>query len=134
MSVKRHATPTAAQLTARTYRKVIALEGAVRTIASAQAMLSERMESFRVLAEHCARLLREKEAIAHRLDAIGAQSMDTPVLRDNLTVPRRISTTLIKDGQPTHPPRHPCAFARLHRPGIRCAVCGRIGENGHDSP
>jgi hypothetical protein len=92
MMNKRHAKPTTAQLVARMYRKQIAMEAHLaetrkyisdndyhlgvneRTIRdkfnvvlSGQAMLSERVESFRettkTLADHCARLLREKETL-----------------------------------------------------------------------
>jgi hypothetical protein len=78
---KRHAKPTTAQLISRIYRKQIAIENQLVDIGiialaakdeiedtraevrGALAMLSTRMESFRVLADHCARLLREKETL-----------------------------------------------------------------------
>lgn len=37
---------------------------------SALAMLSQRMESYSVIVDHCARLLKEKEILQRRLDAM----------------------------------------------------------------
>jgi len=97
---KRHAKPTTMQLVARIYRKQIAMEIRLtkmyeyfglmdyhlginertlrdnfKALRSGQAMLSQRMESFRILADHCTRLLKEKEtlnnsnaSVSHPLD------------------------------------------------------------------
>ena len=114
---KRHAKPTAQQLANRTYRRLIALEKSIATqlalvrldigsLHSGQHMLSERLESFRVLADHCARLLREKEALMKQVaskewDGITPETAEC--IRDLMA---------------------PCAVAHLHRPGVVCGVCG----------
>lgn len=46
------------------------IRGELGVILSGQKMLSERMESFRVLADHCARLLREKETLQKMMQAL----------------------------------------------------------------
>src|SRR6267142_2629384 len=95
---KRHAKPTSTQLLARIYRRQLAIESETR---SALAMLSTRMESFRVIVDHCARLLKEKETLMSMIDR--QRGLNEPVLENPMPVT--------------------CAFASTHRPGVRCAVC-----------
>jgi len=76
---KRHAKTTALQLAQRIYRRQIAesaerarqfalLRLDIAALLSGQEMLSQRMESLRVVAEHCNRLIKEKEILQRRLD------------------------------------------------------------------
>jgi hypothetical protein len=72
MTSKRHAKPTAAHLSERTYRKVLELK---RIILNQMALIrldiaTERQSDraiTKTLADHCARLLREKETLQKRL-------------------------------------------------------------------
>ena len=79
---KRHAKPTSAQLIARTYRKLLDVDtrlGMIRIhqltqierlekLCSGQQMISQRLESLRVIADHCARLLKEKETLQRQVE------------------------------------------------------------------
>jgi hypothetical protein len=109
---KRHAKPTAQQLANRTYRKYIDMQHDIKTLMSGQRMLSERMESFRILADHCARLLKEKETLM------------TQRANDSMTFPQRATLPheLLVEGGPYPAPT--CSVISLHRTGVRCAVCG----------
>jgi transposase-like protein len=126
---KRRAKPTAQQLANRTYRKQIATEkfivnqlewitSRLRSLQSGQKMLAELIESVRLaqvdtmkpLADHCRRLLREKESLM-KANAFMAEA------------PRSISTRLDVNAFPRI---QVCGFKLLHRPGIRCAVCGEL--------
>jgi hypothetical protein len=108
---KRHAKPTAQQLANRTYRKYIDMQHDIKTLMSGQRMLSERMESFRILADHCARLLKEKETLMTQR-------------ANDLTFPQRATLPheLLVEGGPYPAPT--CSVISLHRTGVRCAVCG----------
>jgi len=136
---KRHAKPTTAQLVARIYRQQLAMasnQADIGDIAinvneelaeiraemrSALAMLSQRVESFRVLADHCARLLREKETLMKMHQANDYMSFPQP-----LRFPKPVH---VEGGVY---PKPKCGFVLLHRPGIRCAVCGEL-ELPHDA-
>lgn len=70
MASKRHDKPTQEQLLNRIYRRQIAMSAQLDILQVGQRMLSERVESLRLsndtvktLADHCARLLREKESL-----------------------------------------------------------------------
>jgi len=69
-----------------------------------------QVETMKPLADHCQRLLREKEALM-KANAYMAEA------------PRSISTRL--DAR-AFPQVRVCGFKLLHRPGIRCAVCGEL--------
>jgi hypothetical protein len=123
MTSKRHAKPTTSTYLSRIYRRQIALKDNINmmdvrcrlefeSMGSGQAMLSERMESMhdtiKILVDHCARLLREKETLMNKLRA--AQEVVYPLMQEN---PIRWY--------------HHCAVGHLHREGITCAVCGYMG-------
>lgn len=81
MTSKRHAKPTPAALTARMYRKLLKMDDILQDLAPAVSFLSStcrqtredvlangrRLDAMRVLADHCARLLREKETLQRQL-------------------------------------------------------------------
>jgi hypothetical protein len=104
----RHAKPTAAALVSRIYRHQLAVKSDLESLRSGQAMLSQRLESFRILADHCARLLREKETL---MTLLGRQRIERQVASANTYM-----------GLPAR--GNGCAFSNLHRAGILCAVCG----------
>ena len=145
---KRHAKPTTAQFAARTYRKVIGLEHAMARLEAAltgemrsgQQMLSQRMESLRegseatmkTLADHCSRLLREKETLMKMRQA-NTFMADAP--RDFTTADMSVKCY-------EHPVARAagwgCGFKLLHRVGVRCAVCGELEmpnafQEGHNN-
>jgi len=70
---KRHAKPTAAALSERTYRHVLAFK---RTLLNQMAHIRldiaaarrEDREHMKTLIDHCARLLREKETLQRQLE------------------------------------------------------------------
>jgi hypothetical protein len=118
MTSKRHAKPTPAQLAERTYRRVLAIEKRLArdnapitepSLASLQAIgwgarkdindlghaMHAEFATIRTLADHCARLLREKET-----------------LMKHIYTPKRIYEEA------------KCAEWKTHRQGIRCAECG----------
>ncbi len=125
---KRHAKPTSAQLLNRVYRQQIALRAQIESIASGQAMLSERMESFRVLADHCARLLREKETLM-KMQKSAAWNGITPETAECI---RSLGTGSLHNDYEILIQQYPnhenqlacCSFAGTHRPGIKCGICG----------
>lgn len=138
MTTRRHAKPTAVALANRTYRKVIAVEHGFADLRqrltvleiqgeqtrSGQRMLSERIESYRVIVEHCARLLREKETVQRQLveanefmaELTRGSASPPPVLRDAISEPKRVQATLVKPVA--------CGFAATHIAGVKCFVCG----------
>lgn len=169
---KRHAKPTSAQLLARIYRRQISLDAAITQLAikerdrsflynarmdslvSGQKMLSERMESFRVLVDHCHRLLKEKETMQKELEksksplsgyqsqlkqanTFMAQAIPTPDT-ETIEYPCGCSATGIAPLPPACGVHNQivkrsdfqgvrpaaCSFESSHRTGIRCAVCG----------
>jgi hypothetical protein len=75
MTSKRHAKPTAQTLAERSYRHVLALR---TTLLNQMALIRldivtarrEDREHMKTLADHCARLLREKETLQRRLYAV----------------------------------------------------------------
>lgn len=115
-SDKRHAKPSSAQLIHRVYRQQIALRAQIDTIKSGQAMLSERMESFRVLADHCARLLREKETLMK----MGSLHTDYERLVERFSEQVKQANNFMARG----PNGQLCPFESTHRPTIPCGVCG----------
>ncbi len=151
-SDKRHAKPTSAQLIDRIYRKQIAFEAAMfaehdiqtaqyrhvkdmlETLMSGQRMLSERMESFRVLADHCARLLREKETLMKMRPSLhtdyerlikrlpeqshSLRPMTEPNVKNPLTQANDFMSHANNDAM------NNCSFAGTHQRGIICGVCG----------
>jgi len=122
---KRHAKPTSAQLLARIYRRQLAMESETR---SALAMLSTRMESFRVIVDHCARLLKEKETLMSMIDQ--QRGLNEPVWENPMPTGgggAKLGTIMPSatgtNGAPSQLTNVTCAFASTHRPGVRCAVC-----------
>lgn len=118
---KRHAKPTTAQLVARIYRKLIAIEANQADIGmialdAKEAIGEMRIESratmgtVKILTDHCARLLREKETLMKRVQLKEANDFMARVP----TVYERVPGEL-------------CVFAHLHRENIECGVCGRVG-------
>jgi hypothetical protein len=76
---KRHAKPTSAQLVARIYRKVVAMDSlltdtidangeALDAINSKLGLLMERVSSLNPIVDHCARLLKEKETLQRQVE------------------------------------------------------------------
>ncbi len=156
MKSKRHAKPTSAQLVARMYRRQIALETEIMqlsirerdrdlvsinrldSLASGQRMLSERMESFRVLADHCARLLREKETLMKRQkDATwnGITPETAECIRSLRTGSIHTEAEQLFKRFESRANKYPyssvdpskCSFASSHVIGIVCGICGTRG-------
>jgi hypothetical protein len=108
MTSKRHAKPTAAQLSERMYRKVLEFK---RTLLNQMALIRldivtarrEDREHMKTLADHCARLLREKE-----------------------TLQRRLALTEAKPAKWEDFMKGTCPFADNHRVNQTCAVCGHL--------
>jgi hypothetical protein len=177
---KRHAKPTSAQLVARTYRKLLDVDtrlGMIRIhqltqierlekLCSGQQMISQRLESLRVIADHCARLLKEKETLQRQVERMkidGAPTLaaaraahmtaNLPTLNFEMRqYPCGCSATgngvqPLPDCCPNHydapynnmnssfegspgdgMPKFACTLAHLHRPGIRCGVCGETAD------
>jgi hypothetical protein len=113
MKSKRHAKPTAQTLAERSYRHVLALR---TTLLNQMALIRldivtarrEDREHMKTLADHCARLLREKETLQRRLYAV--QELKEP-----------FSPAAIKDG--TYKSLY-CVKYERHRTGIKCDECG----------
>jgi hypothetical protein len=89
MTTKRHAKPTSAQLIARMYRKVNAWENFIPEIINRLGTIrefhygdiihiTERLDSLSVVADHCARLLKEKETLVKQLEAAVANACKCP--------------------------------------------------------
>jgi hypothetical protein len=116
VAVKR-AKPTSAQLTDRIYRKVLAIEKIMADAAlihvDNKVSLEALYETMRTLTHHCERLLKEKETLAARCDALEA------LCKGKLTP---LDTW---QWRPGHGWKQftGCNFAHLHTKGIRCAVC-----------
>jgi hypothetical protein len=140
---KRHAKPTSAQLVARMYRKVVAMDSlltdtidangeALDAINSKLALLMERVSSLNPIVDHCARLLKEKETLQKQIE-----KMREPFK----IVPREpvynveITPVEVKMGTYTYTGvlGGACTLAHLHRPGIRCGVCGET-QDGFSEP
>lgn len=130
MATKRHAKPTAAALANRMYRQQLAHHKDVEThideTRSALAMLSQRMESFRVLADHCARLLREKETLQKQIELKANppekfaprpehEQFDGEKFAD-FDANGHTRVSLVK----YWPLKH------LHTTGIKCEICGDV--------
>jgi hypothetical protein len=80
---KRHAKPTSAQLVARIYRKLVAMDSlltdtidangeALDAINSKLGVLMERVSSLNPIVDHCARLLKEKETLQRQVERMQA--------------------------------------------------------------
>ena len=120
MPNKRHAKPTAAALSERTYRHVLAFK---RTLLNQMAHIRldlaaarrEDREHMKTLIDHCARLLREKETLQRRLAAFEAP------LTGNCEIPMATKASSFEEfiaGK--------CAWADKHRINERCIHCGEI--------
>lgn len=126
---KRHAKPTAQQLANRTYRRMIAMEKEIKDaraeLRSALRMLSERIETIRLLIDPPPAEPEEPwPSLAKDLIAdVDASRPDRIKANYNRVIdrafPKTISTELKRRNEG-------CAFALLHRSGIRCAVCGEL--------
>jgi hypothetical protein len=135
---KRHAKPTSAQLVARMYRKLVAMDSlltdtidangeALDAINSKLGLLMERVSSLNPIVDHCARLLKEKETLQKQIE-----KMREPFK----IVPREpvynveITPVEVKMGTYTYTGvlGGACALAHLHRSGIRCGVCGETAD------
>jgi hypothetical protein len=125
-----------------------ALQREMGALTSGQEMFSHRLESLRVIADHCNRLLKEKETLQRMVQtmkdasALVSRWAPSPSITPHGGVPTVYTRTYVcgcsavsTDGPllaecPTHSPdfqsaRHgECAFALTHREGIRCGVCG----------
>jgi len=113
---KRHAKPTSAQIMHRIYRQQIALRAEFASLQSGQRMLSDRMEAFRVLADHCARLLREKDTLAKIVARYQGPPSALRQANDFMShLTRRVNDRAT-----------PCGFVNTHRPGIQCSICGAV--------
>lgn len=154
---KRHAKPTTAQMLNRIYRKVIALEkqgleiaadqymgrmkifrdleSKLDALTSGQHMLSERLETIReggmatvkTLADHCSRLLREKE-ILMKLQALrDSEAYMSHPLKKWQAPPRDFDTATMKAVVRERFPLD-CSVKHLHRLGIPCALCTWVGS------
>ena len=160
---KRHAKPSAEQLAARMYRKILAIEkllggtdpefaepslALIRNIAwgaradinelklefrSALAMISERLESIsgdhvstvKELAQHCTRLLREKETLLRTVrDNLDAQPKNGPLPNEAVTFMSAPLPARVTCSEVFSPPR--CRWEHLHKPNIVCAICGHL--------
>ena len=135
MSNKRHAKPTAAALAERTYRKVLKFHSTLLNqmahirldIAAARredrtelmeelaiikrraAEAADAQEHVRILAEHCERLLREKETLQRQLYAV--KEMKTEALTPTPQQLERRDHNL-------------CHFIENHRLNHQCSACG----------
>jgi hypothetical protein len=142
---KRHAKPTTAQLVSRVYRKQLDMEKQFvdqlallrldfERLASGQRMLSERLESIhegnlatvKTLADHCARLLREKETLMKAAQALHDSHayMSEPLKKWEAPRDFDMATMTVKVRE--YPFDRGCGFKLLHRPGVRCEVCGEL--------
>jgi hypothetical protein len=135
---KRHAKPTSAQLVARIYRKLVAMDSlltdtihangeALDAINSKLGLLMERVSSLNPIVDHCARLLKEKETLQKQIE-----KMREPFK----IVPREpvynveITPVEVKMGTYTYTGvlGGACTIGHLHRSGIRCGVCGETPD------
>jgi hypothetical protein len=85
---KRHAKPTSAQLIARMYRKVLAMDSlltdtidangeALDAINSKLGLLMERVSALNPIVDHCARLLKEKETLQRQVERMNIDGAPT---------------------------------------------------------
>jgi hypothetical protein len=154
---KRHAKPTSAQLAARMYRRLIMTESRlaetkqeVRSLNANLTAWSTRIisqigkhaESMRLVADHCARLLKEKETLQKQIERmrepfkiVPGEPLYNVQANAHAYPPTYTSVPISVVDRPTHrgadaapdfqASRHgACAFASSHRAGIRCEVCG----------
>jgi hypothetical protein len=135
---KRHAKPTSAQLVARIYRKVVAMDSlltdtidangeALDAINSKLGVLMERVSSLNPIVDHCARLLKEKETLQKQIEKMREPFKIVP---GEPVYNVEITPVEVKMGTYTYTGvlGGPCALAHLHRPDIRCGVCGEMPD------
>jgi hypothetical protein len=135
---KRHAKPTSAQLVARIYRKVVAMDSlltdtidangeALDAINSKLGLLMERVSSLNPIVDHCARLLKEKETLQKQIEKMREPFKIVP---GEPVYNVEITPVEVKMGTYTYTGvlGGACTLANLHRPGIRCGVCGETPD------
>ena len=129
---KRHAKPTTAQLVERTYRQMLQFKLTLRNQMALMRLdiATERhrdREHMKTLADHCARLLKEKETLQKQIEKMREPFKIVP---GEPVYNVEITPVEVKMGTYTYTGvlGGACALAHLHRSGIRCGVCGETPD------
>jgi hypothetical protein len=110
---KRHAKPTAMQLSERTYRKMLSLQ---REVADLRKLQLRSYEAHLPLIDHCARLLREKETL-QRMLAI-------EIGKSYTVTGEKVIDETDWDDLFERRSQNLCHFVENHKPNITCSHCG----------